>query len=311
MPFIVVIVDQDETVRMPLMQLLRDHGYATLGCGSSREARQMLHEYPWDLAIVARTLPDDDGIRLCHELKSEPELASRFVIVSLEEGNESGGVDALDQGADDFATKPFDHDELLARIRSGKRIVDLSKKLLGLNTQLETLSITDGLTSLYNRRYCDEQIHRAFERAVRYGRPFSLVLFDADHFKNVNDTHGHSVGDRVLREISILMTQTARATDLIARYGGDEFAIIAPETAGENAFHCAERIRKRVAGSPIHVGASEIAMTLSAGVASGPSQALRSAAQVIEEADRALYRAKAAGRNRVELADPSPAAKAE
>lgn len=305
MPFIVVIVDHDEGVRVPLMQLLHDRGYAALGCGTSREARQLLHEYPWDLAIVERALPDDDGVRLCHELKAEPELASRYLIVSLERDDENAGVNALDQGADDFATKPFDMEELLARVRSGKRIVELSKKLLGLNIRLETLSITDGLTSLYNRRYCEEQLARAFERAVRYGRPFSLILFDVDHFKEINDTHGHSVGDRVLREISILLTQTARSTDLLARYGGDEFAVIAPETGPVSALHCAERIRKRLAESPIEIGGTEMRVTLSAGIAAGPSAEVTRAAQIIEEADRALYSAKSNGRNRAEIARPS------
>lgn len=310
MPFIVVIVDHDDGVRVPLMQLLRDRGYAALGCGTSREARQLLHEYPWDLAIVERALPDDDGVRLCHELKAEPELASRYLIVSIEEDDESAGINALDQGADDFATKPFDTEELLARVRSGKRIVELSKRLLGLNIQLETLSNTDGLTSLYNRRYCEEQLHRAFERATRYDRPFSLILFDADHFKEINDTHGHSVGDQVLREIALLLTQTARSTDLVARYGGDEFALIAPETGAESALHCAERIRKKLAESSIEIGGVEVRMTLSAGIASGPSAGVTSAAQVIEEADRALYSAKSNGRNRAEVARPRPIAEA-
>lgn len=301
-PFIVVIVDQDEGVRTSLVQLLREQGYATLACGTSLEARKMLREYPWDLAIVERNLPDDDGIRLCHELKSEQEFSSRYVLVSLEKADEDQGIVALDQGADDFATKPFDTEELLARIRSGRRIVELSKKLLGVNIQLETLSITDGLTSLYNRRYCEEQLQRTFLRASRYGRPFSFVLFDADQFKDVNDTHGHIVGDRVLRELSLLLTQSARSTDLLARYGGDEFAVIAPETSAENAFHCAERIRKQIEESPIRIGDLEIPMTVSAGIACGPLAGVNSAEQVIEHADRALYRAKAAGRNRTEIA---------
>ncbi len=302
MPFIVVVVDHDDQVRASLTQLLRDHGYATLDCGTSGEARQMLHEYPWDLAIIEQQLPDDDGIRLCNELKSEQELSSRYLIVGLEGGRGGDGVKALDQGADDFAVKPFDAEELLARIRSGRRIVDLSKRLLGLNRQLETLSITDGLTSLYNRRYCEEQLERAFERAVRYERPFSLILFDADNFKEVNDTHGHSVGDRVLKELAMMLTHTARSTDVVARYGGDEFAIICPETGPEAAFHCAERIRMKIAESPIHVGDIRIDMSFSAGIASAPTEEITIPARVIEEADRALYRAKEDGRNRSEIA---------
>lgn len=307
LPFIVVIVDRDEDVRSSLTRLLRENGYAALACGSAGEARRMLHEYPWDLALIEKTLPDSSGVDLCEELKSEPEFATRYLIAVLPKGD-SEGAQALDRGADDFTTKTIAPEEVLARIRSGQRIVDLSKKLLGLNRQLELLSITDGLTKLYNRRYCEEQLNRAFEHSMRYLRPLSFVLFDTDHFKQVNDTYGHRVGDRVLEEVSATLAHAARSADLVARYGGDEFAIIAPETGRDEAFRLAERMRLKIEATAVRVGDLDIPMTLSAGIASAPAENLTDAATMIDEADRALYRAKEQGRNRTVVAQGNPPA---
>lgn len=311
LPFIVVIVDRDEKVRSSLTQLLRDNGYATLACGTAEEARRMLHEYPWDLALIEKALPDFDGVDLCAELKTDPELATRYLIAVLT-AEEIDGAKALDRGADDFTTRTIAPDELLARIRSGQRFVDLSKKLLGLNRQLELLSITDGLTKLYNRRYCEEQLIRAFEHSMRYQRPLSFVLFDTDRFKLVNDTFGHRIGDRVLEEVSGTLAHAARSADLVSRYGGDEFAIIAPETGRDEAFRLAERMRMKIEATPLQVGELQIPMTVSAGIASAPDDALPDAAAMIDEADRALYKAKEQGRNRTVLAQgSSPAAEAQ
>jgi two-component system cell cycle response regulator len=302
LPFIVAVVEQDQAVRGLLATLLRGGGYAVLECGNGKDARRMLNEYPWDLAVVERSLPDGDGSVLCSELRKNDHFASRYVIVTLNPEDKASSIETLDRGADDFATKPLDPQELLAKIRAGRRIVDLSKKLLALNQQLEVLSITDGLTKLYNRRYFQEQLLRAFDQSFRYRRPLSVAVIDIDLFKKINDTYGHGTGDKVLEEVSTTLAQSARSTDLVARYGGDEFAIVAPETNASDAYQFAERIRLQIAAHPIVAGEISIPLTVSIGLTSAPDDEFRNAIQMIDAADRALYLAKENGRNRVEFA---------
>lgn len=301
-PFIVVVVDRDAEVRQSLTTTLRQSGYAVLECDSATEARKLLKEYPWDLAVVERRLPDGDGAALSSELKKIPHFESRYMIVTLEEHEKESGAETLEKGADDYATKPFVAAELLAKIRAGKRIVDLGKKLVVLNKQLELLSMTDGLTKLYNRRFFQDQLLRAFDQSFRYQRPLSVALVDIDRFKQINETFGHSVGDRILEEVSTVLAQSARSTDLVARYGGDEFAIAAPETNASDAYQFAERVRLRVSSIQIRIAEHpDIDVRVSIGVSSAPDDEYRNAMQMIDAADRALYRAKQNGRNRVEI----------
>ena len=298
LPFIVVLVEHDSSEREKLRVVLRQNGYAVLDCGTGAEARRVLNEYPWDLAIIERSLPDTDGAALCQELRQNPEFLSRYLLVSV--GPDDDKVAILDQGADDYVTARADQAELLAKIRAGKRIVELSKRLIALNKQLELLSITDGLTKLYNRRYFQEQVLRAFEQSLRYQRPLSVGIIDVDLFKQINDTHGHGVGDRVLEEVSNILAQSARLTDQISRYGGDEFALIAPETNREEAWRFCDRIRTRVEETIIHAYDVDLRVTVSIGVMSAPEPRMISAVQMIDAADKALYKAKRTGRNRVQ-----------
>ena len=163
-----------------------------------RRARRLQRE-PWDLAILDRRLPDMDGVVLAHELKAKPDFRTRYIIMLTGEDEQEDKIEGLELGADDYITKPFQYPELLARIRAGKRIVDLQKELLETNKRLELLSITDGLTKLHNHRYFQDELARAFEESQRYQRPLSLAMIDIDFFKKINDTYGHAVGDDVLK----------------------------------------------------------------------------------------------------------------
>src|SRR6059058_4652562 len=212
--FQVAIVDDDPAIRRLVRLLLRRSGYESIEFGMGEEARQQLPQLAWDLAILDRRLPDMDGVELCHQLKSDPELRNRYIIMLTGEDDQEDKVQGLDLGADDYITKPFQYPELLARIRAGKRIVDLQKELMETNKRLETLSITDGLTRLYNHRYFQDELSRAFEESVRYDRPLSLAIIDIDFFKKVNDTYGHAVGDEVLKCVSQIFQESIRSTDL-------------------------------------------------------------------------------------------------
>jgi len=263
--FTIAIVDDDAAIRRLLNFYMARAGYETVECATGEEARQMLSTSPWDLAILDRRLPDMDGVVLAHELRSKREMR-----------------------------------ELLARIRAGKRIVELQKELIEANKRLELLSITDGLTRLYNHRYFQDELLRAFEESVRYDRPLSLAIIDIDFFKKVNDTYGHAVGDEVLKSVSKVFRESIRATDLVARYGGEEFAVMMPETELDDAMTFAEKIRSLVESTVAETQAGPLQVTVSIGVSAAPRTKARSAKELVVHADKALYRAKKAGRNRVE-----------
>jgi two-component system cell cycle response regulator len=298
--FTIAIVDDDAAIRRLLNFYMARAGYETVECATGEEARQMLSTSPWDLAILDRRLPDMDGVVLAHELRSNREMRARYVIMLTGEDDQEAKVEGLELGADDYITKPFQYPELLARIRAGRRIVELQKELIEANKRLELLSITDGLTRLYNHRYFQDELARAFEESVRYDRPLSLAIIDIDFFKKVNDTYGHAVGDEVLKRVSNVFRESVRATDLVARYGGEEFAVMMPETELDDAMTFAEKIRSLVESTVAETQAGPLRVTVSIGVSSAPRTKARSAKELVIHADKALYRAKKNGRNRVE-----------
>jgi diguanylate cyclase (GGDEF)-like protein len=298
--FTVAVVDDDPAIRRLVGLLLTRAGYATVECATGEEARKALTTQPWDLAVLDRLLPDMDGLALCGELKSQTEFRARYIIILTGQSEQEDKVEGLELGADDYITKPFQWAELLARIRAGKRIVDLQKELIETNKRLELLSITDGLTRLYNHRYFQDELARAFGESQRYQRPLSLAIVDIDFFKKVNDTHGHAVGDEVLKSVANVFRESARSTDLVARYGGEEFAVIMPETGLDDAIVFAEKIRAMIESTKMPTQAGELMVTVSVGVASTPHSRIRAAKEVVVAADKALYRAKRSGRNQVQ-----------
>ncbi len=298
--FTIAIVDDDAAIRRLVRLYLKRAGYETLECTTGQEAREALTSQPWDLAILDRRLPDMDGVVLAQELRANNKFRPRYVIMLTGEDDQADKVEGLELGADDYITKPFQYPELLARIRAGKRIVDLQNELMETNKRLELLSITDGLTKLHNHRHFQDELARAFEESQRYQRPLSLAMIDIDFFKKFNDTHGHAVGDDVLKRAAELYRSSVRSTDLVARYGGEEFAVMMPETALDDGIAFAEKIRHLVETTPLQTQAGPLNVTISLGVASVPQSRIHSAKELIVAADRALYRAKKNGRNQVQ-----------
>jgi two-component system, cell cycle response regulator len=298
--FTIAIVDDDAAIRRLVRLYLKRAGYDTLECTTGQEARQALTTQPWDLLILDRRLPDLDGVVLAQELKGNNDFRTRYIIMLTGEDEQADKVEGLELGADDYITKPFQYPELLARIRAGKRIVDLQKELMETNKRLELLSITDGLTKLHNHRHFQDELARAFEESQRYQRPLSLAMIDIDFFKKFNDTHGHAVGDDVLKRAAELYKSSVRSTDLVARYGGEEFAVMMPETELDDAIAFAEKIRNLVESTPLQTQAGPLNITISLGVASVPQSRIHSPKELIVAADKALYRAKKNGRNQVQ-----------
>jgi len=292
----IILVEDDANVSLMLTRQLERAGYAVRACGTIATARDLIHEVEWDVVILDRRLPDGDGVELCRELRTQS--AHGYIIMLTGESSDEAKLEGFEGGADDYVTKPFQLDELFARIRAGVRIVRLQKALLDSNRRLEELSLTDGLTGVGNRRAFDQRLAGAFEHARRYERPLSLVLIDVDHFKAINDRHGHDVGDAVLQSVASSVASGTRQTDFVARVGGEEFAILLPETALFESIQFAEKIRAGIAAAAPVI---DERVTVSIGVANSPHSPFATTMDLFRAADQALYRAKSNGRNCVEI----------
>jgi two-component system, cell cycle response regulator len=295
----IIVIEDDRDVSLMLRRHLEKAGYAVRVAASVTAGRELAREEGWDIALLDRGLPDGDGLALCRELRSS--YPHSYIIMLTGRDSEEATLEGFASGADDYVGKPAQMDELLARIRAGVRIVHLQKALLATNRRLEEQSLTDPLTSLRNRRAFDEELRGSFELARRYDRPLSLAVIDVDHFKPINDTHGHPAGDAVLRAVAQVLEGGTRQTDFVARIGGEEFAILLPETPLFEAMQFGEKIRAAIATATIRTGDVEHEVTVSIGIACTSHSQIPAAADLFNAADQALYRAKMNGRNRVEL----------
>lgn len=303
----ILIAEDDPVSRKLLQTTLNKWGYDVVSCADGVEA--------WDiikggrapkLLILDWMMPGIDGAELCRRIRSLESREYRYIILLTARVQKEDVVAGLEAGADDYITKPFDKQELQVRLRAGRRIVDLQEQLLSAQEILREQAIHDPLTGLLNRRAIVDHLESEISRAQRENIPFSLVMLDLDHFKSVNDTFGHMAGDAVLRQTAIRMTQVLRDYDSVGRYGGEEFLLIMPNCDTETATKLAERIRERIASNRMDTSEGMINVNASLGVVSIPAGRVIAADQVIAAADAALYRAKAAGRNRVEMGQINP-----
>jgi diguanylate cyclase (GGDEF)-like protein len=294
---ILVVDDNQDNVEI-IATRLRFRGYEVDEAATGADALSRVHDRPPDLILLDVMLPDIDGYEISRRIKGDEMMPFTPIILVTARDSTQDKVAGLDAGADDYLTKPINFPELEARVRSMLRIKRLQDELEDKNRELERLSISDGLTGLYNHRHIHDLLHEEFERAIRNETALTVGMIDFDHFKHVNDTYGHIAGDRVLMQLADLLRATTREVDRIGRYGGEEFMVILPATDVEAGAVFLERLRREVAEHGFQVGRAEpIRMTVSAGVAAYPHPLVPSRETLLRLADEALYAAKAAGRN--------------
>jgi len=253
----------------------------------------------FDLIVVSLGIRTFDGLRLCSHLRSLGEVRNTPILVLVSEGENRKLAQALDMGVNDYLMRPIDRHELLARVRTQikrKRHSDFLRHRLAESVEL---SITDALTGLHNRRYMEGHLRTLVSEAIRTGRKLSMLVADIDHFKNVNDTYGHDVGDAVLKEFAVRLKRNTRGIDLACRLGGEEFVIIMPDTDVARAYQVGERLRACVASDNFPISADQsVRVTASVGIGTleRPDDTPET---IFKRADNALYTAKRRGRNRV------------
>lgn len=302
----VLIVDDNAMIRNEIKAvLMRDGGFTHfLEAADGLTAFKTIMETPPDLVLCDLVMPGFDGLKFLGLKASRRELEQIPVIMLTAEDDLDRKAEILARGASDYVTKPFHEKELLARVRIHTKLKRLQDELREMNARLEGLSVTDALTGLANRRLLYSRLEEEVRRARRTKVPLSVVMIDIDHFKNVNDTYGHAMGDLVLRNIGALLNASIRATDLAARYGGEELTLVLPYTDGDAALQVAEGLRLKIADQPHTLGGTTLQKTVSLGVSSRSGQAeLPGTEELLKLADEALYRAKQGGRNRVERAE--------
>ena len=298
-----LIAEDDIAYCRILESLLRKWGHEVEVAADGVEAWDALQrEGAPSMVILDWMMPGMDGIDVCRRVRELKQDIRPYVILLTGKDQKKDLIKGISAGADDYVTKPFDPDELRVRILAGERILNLQVESLMAMEALRKQVSHDYLTGLPNRASIMELLRREFARSPRAGEAVGVVLADVDHFKSINDTFGHQVGDIVLTEIARRMAREMRSYECIGRYGGEEFLAVLTDCNADGAYRLAERLRGAVADRPFECPSGKITVTASFGVAS--TAEIRSATQetLVRIADAAMYRAKRAGRNRVECA---------
>jgi diguanylate cyclase (GGDEF)-like protein len=308
----VLVVDDDPALIALVAPLLAREGYEVCTAASGTEARRLLLEEGADVLITDWIMPEMDGLELCRAVRAVDVFGFIYVMMITAHKDRLSVVEALDAGADDFLAKPFDCQELLARVRVGCRIVRLERNLAQrtrevqhygarlqiLNNELNSKSITDELTGLYNRRHAMERLTELWALSERRGCSLSCIIFDIDHFKQVNDRYGHAAGDAVLKETAHVVSKTLRASDPVFRVGGEEFLILCPNSDARTTEVAAARVMRRVREHDFICDDLKLHVTVSLGVAQRQADMVDHE-DLLRAADEALYEAKREGRDRV------------
>ena len=297
----ILIIDISSNVRRNLITTLQHSApfsrYSS--CASGAEALELLKEHSTDVILCAATLRDMSATALLRLLQADDDWRDIPVIILTGQCTTVQKLAYIEQGANDYLVMPFDSGELIARVKVQLKMKTLHDNLKRSNRLLLTLSSTDSLTRLYNRRMLMQTLSREVERHSRSDQVLSVLMLDIDHFKNINDTFGHLNGDKVLVAIAKVLKRYLRPYDIATRFGGEEFVLVLPNTTAKHAMDVAERLREAVEEITFDGELRELTVTTSIGIACYPRPGIDGVDDLLKAADEALYHAKNTGRNRV------------
>jgi two-component system, cell cycle response regulator len=292
----VLIVEDHPALRRQLELTLAKAGFSVAAAENGREALGLFKDHFFPIVLTDWMMPEMDGIQLCAAIRALPAAGYVYVVLLTAKSAKEDIVAGLRAGADDFLTKPFHPAELIARLNTAKRILELEHSLKRANDEITALSIRDPLTGIYNRNYLNDHLPKEIKRAQKYMRSFSIVLCDIDRFKSINDTYGHLAGDQALVTFVECISSSIRAdVDWIARFGGDEFIVVLPETTVEGGGAAAERFARIIREKFVEIGGEKIHLSATFGVTGFDRASVDESIEVgtlIGIADRCLYEAK-------------------
>jgi two-component system cell cycle response regulator len=303
-----ILFVEDNNLQGKLMKkFLEERGHAVTWVTDGMSAIHSSMTQSFDVVLLDRILPDMEGNEVCRWLKHNQDTKGIPIIVVSSKDTTADIVQGLDSGADDYISKPYEEVEVDARVTAALRMKLLQDELKQKNdelkdmlTRVETLSNTDPLTGLYNRRRFEAILKLEFKKAMRYKEPLSCIMIDIDNFKAVNDSYGHSIGDAVIKDVAEIIKQSVREVDITYRWGGDEFIVVNPMTTNANAELPARRILESVSDH-VFAGVSNKKLTVSIGIADASGPDIETASKLIHAADIKLFEAKKKGRNRIEV----------
>lgn len=294
----ILVADDDPMYRRLLQKRLQDWGYRVVAVEDGQKAWEALHaEAVPSVIILDWLMPGLNGLELCRRIRERQQTSYQYILLVSGKDHKQDVVDGLDAGADDYLTKPFDIGELRARIRSGTRIISLQRQLILAQEELRFQATHDALSGLWSRGAVLDLLSCELRRGRRADAFTGILMIDLDHFKNINDSYGHPIGDEVLKETSNRIAQSVRSYDYVGRYGGEEFIAILSNCTEVDLRNVAERTRQSVANVPVCTNSGRVSVTASIGGVVGQSGIPEQ--QLLASADSALYEAKRSGRNRV------------
>jgi len=289
----VLLVDDEEVNLYALRIILESRGYRCLTASNGADALRVASDCLPDAILLDIQMPVMDGYGVCQRLKDDPRTRPiPVVFLTARCRDQEEVIRGLDIGANDYVTKPFNPEELLARVAVMVRVRTAE-------SQMRQASYTDDLTGLYNRRFLQQRLEEELHRASRYSLRLSCIMLDIDHFKAINDTHGHVAGDLIIKDVATILKNHVRKSDLAVRYGGEEFLLILFENDKNGALRVAERVRADVESHVFTWKEQPLRVTISSGVAVFPDDGVTMPDELIARADSALYSAKTSGRNMV------------
>ena len=298
----ILIADDSIVSRHLLEATLRKWGYEVMVACDGGEALEILQrEDAPSLIILDWMMPGMTGVEVCRRIRQRDGEPYTYILLLTSKSQKEDLIEGMDAGADDYITKPFDQNELQVRLRAGTRLVDLQAQLLRAREELREQATRDSLTNLWNRSSILGELARELARSDREVRPLGVVIVDLDHFKAINDTHGHLAGDAVLREAARRMQGGIRQYDSIGRYGGEEFLILFPGCSDAESYAQADRLRKQLSQTEMTLSGKTVRITASFGVTTALPGDRCTQEALIRKADEALYLAKKSGRNRVQV----------